>query len=385
MSIFSRLFGTKQAEQKNIPIEIQNSFTSFNGSLFSNATFRSAVDAIARHAAKLKGQTVVEGCRQPDLHQTLDNLLQTAPNPYMTAYDLLYRAAADYFAQNNAFLYLQRGQKGVGSIYSLCPSSVEFTTCTEGALYVKASLPDGRQATLPYSDIIHLRRHYFNNEMLGADNTPLFPLLETAETLTQATAKAAQNAVNIRGILRFTSLVNPSQVKIEKEQFTKDYLNLSNSGGIATVDQRFDFQPSSIAPYTIPAEHMNAINTQIYSYLGINKAIVDGTFSEDQFASFYESVIEPFALQLSLEFSRKLGVSVVFSSERLEFSSAKTRISLLRELLPFGLISVNEARKLLNLGEVEDGDKRLMSLNFVNTDIANEYQLESEVSEHGKA
>jgi hypothetical protein len=121
---------------------------------------------------------------------------------------------------------------------------------------------------------------------------------------------------------------------------------------------------------------VNAITEQICAYLGISPKIVNGTFSEDEFQSFYESVIEPFALQMSLEFSRKCGTEVIFTSERLEFSSARTRISLLRELLPFGVISINEARSLLALPEIEDGDRRLQSLNYVAADKADIYQLE---------
>lgn len=79
---------------------------------------------------------------------------------------------------------------------------------------------------------------------------------------------------------------------------------------------------------------------------------------------------------MSLEFSRKRGVEIAFTSERLEFSSATTRISLLRELLPFGIISINEARKLLALPAVEDGERRLQSLNYVTADKADAYQLE---------
>ena len=102
-------------------------------------------------------------------------------------------------------------------------------------------------------------------------------------------------------------------------------------------------------------------------------------YTEDELAAFYESLLEPLALQMSLEFSRKCGADVHFTSERLEFSSARTRVSLLRELLPFGVISINEARKLLALPEVEDGDKRLQSLNYVTADKADVYQ---EVDNH---
>ena len=170
-----------------------------------------------------------------------------------------------------------------------------------------------------------------------ARTTPrVTPLIDTAETLTQATAKAAQNAVNIRGVLKFSSLLNSTQVKLERDAFVRDYLNISNAGGIAATDQSYEFHPTNTAGYSVPPEQMNAINASIYSYLGISAKIVDGTFSEDEFQSFYESVIEPFALQMSLEFSRKCGTDVQFSSERLEFSSAKTLNQIIGEPHPQG-------------------------------------------------
>jgi HK97 family phage portal protein len=376
MSVLSRLFSKKQTGPKGISLEIENAFSSFNGSAYQNAAFRAAVDSISRHIGKLKAHTE---------SVALDRLLQTAPNNYLTAYDLLYKAATDYYTRNNAFLLIQREPGGIIAFYNLSPLSVEFVGGADGVLYTKMLFPDGRLVTLPYVDVIHLRRHFANNELLGADNGPLRPLLDTAETLTQATAQAAKNAVNIRGILKFTSLVNPAQIKMEKEQFVRDYLGQTNNGGVAAVDQRFEFHPTNITPYSVPAEQINAVNAQICAYLGISPKIVDGSFSEDEFQSFYESTIEPFALLMSLEFTKKCGIDVTFTAERLEFSSAKTRISLLRELLPFGVVSVNEARKLLALPPVDDGDRRLQSLNYVSADKADKYQLESEDDVHGTA
>ena len=243
---------------------------------------------------------------------------------------------------------------------------------------------DGKQVMLPYDDVIHLRRHYATNELLGNDNAPLYPLIDTAHTLTEATGAAVKNATNIRGILKFTSLVNPAQVKAEKEKFVSDYLNLSNAGGIAATDQRFEFVPTAQTGYNVPHEATDAINRQICAYLGISPKIAAGDYTENEFAAFYESVIEPLALQMSLEFSRKCGAQVTFTAERLEFSSAATRISLLRELLPFGVISINEARKLLALPAVPDGDRRLQSLNYVTADKADAYQLDEKEGEQSE-
>jgi len=230
-----------------------------------------------------------------------------------------------------------------------------------------------------------LRRHFYGNDLLGDSNAPLFPLLDTAQTLNQGIAASVKNGVNIRGVLKFTSLVNPEQVRREKEQFVADYFNTTNSGGVAATDQRFDFIPTNTTPYTIPQEQIEAVNRQIYDYLGINPKIVSGSYSEDEFSAFYESVIEPFALQLSQEFTRKAGAEITFTAEHLEFSSAATKIKLLHEATPLGLMTLNEARKLLALPPVPDGDKRLQSLNYVSADKAKQYQLESEVSENDTA
>ena len=127
------------------------------------------------------------------------------------------------------------------------------------------------------------------------------------------------------------------------------------------------------------------MNRQITDYLGVAPAIINGTYTENEFSAFYESVVEPFALQLSQEFKLKTGADVTFTAERMEFSSAATKIRLLHEAAPLGLITVNEARKLLALPPVDDGDRRLQSLNYVAADKADAYQFdESEVSDDGK-
>lgn len=373
MNLLQKLFGRKDTAPQGITLEIQNGFTAFSGTAYGNAAFRAAVDAIARHAGKLKAHST---------DSTIESLLSGTPNPYMTAYDLLYKTATAYYTTNNAFVLIQRS-RGVTAFYPLTPASVEFIGAQDGTLYANMIFADGKQVMLPYADVIHLRRHYSTNELLGSDNAPLYPLIDTAHTLTEATGAAVKNATNIRGVLKFTSLVNPTQVKAEKEQFVRDYFSLSNTGGIAATDQRFEFVPTAQTAYNVPHEQTEAINAQIFAYLGLSPKIVTGAYTEDEFAAFYESLIEPFAIQMSLEYSRKCGSEITFTAERLEFSSAATRISLLRELLPFGVISINEARKLLALPEVEDGDRRLQSLNYVTADKADAYQLEeSEVNNH---
>ena len=48
---------------------------------------------------------------------------------------------------------------------------------------------------------------------------------------------------------------------------------------------------------------------------------------------------------------------------------------MVKELGALGLLTTNEARELFDLPPVEDGDKRLVSLNYINADKADQYQL----------
>lgn len=375
MNALQKLFKRKTEPAQDISLEIQSGFTAFSGTAYGSAAFRGAVDAIARHTAKLQAHCDRAG---------VENLLQNTPNPYMTAYDLLYKTATAYYSTNNAFILIQR-DRDISAFYPLTPASVEFIGAQDGTIYARLIFADGKDVLLPYADLIHLRRHYSTNELLGSDNAPLYPLIDTAHTLTEATGAAVKNATNIRGVLKFTSLVNPAQVKAEKEQFVSDYFNPANNGGIAATDQRFEFVPTAQMAYNVPSELTESVNKQICAYLGVSPKIVAGEYTEDEFAAFYESLIEPFAIQMSLEFSRKCGAEIKFTAERLEFSSAATRISLLRELLPLGVVSINEARRLLSLPEVPDGEKRLQSLNYVAADKADAYQLEeSEVKQNAE-
>lgn len=63
MNPITKLFRRTPSAEKGVILEIQSGYTSFSGTAYGNAAYRAAVDAIARHAAKLKAHsenTVVE-------------------------------------------------------------------------------------------------------------------------------------------------------------------------------------------------------------------------------------------------------------------------------------------------------------------------------------
>jgi len=370
MSFLSNLFRPKPQEHRAM-INIDNGFQAFSGTAMNDPSFRTAVDAVARHCAKLTAHSD---------DNDLETLLNEKPNPYIGGYNLLFKTASAYLAANNAFILLERNGAGITAMYPITPSSVEFQAAPDNSLNLSCQFSDGKQQKYSYNDIVHVRRHFFK-DLLGDDNAALYDLLDINYTLRQGITASVKNSTSLKGILKFVQLTNPEQQKKERDAFIRDYFNTSNNAGLATIDNRFDFVPANITPYTIPEKTIETVNAQICSYLGVSPRIVSGDYTENQFNSFYESVIEPFAIMLSQEFSRKTGANITFTSENLSFSSAQTKIRLIHEAGALGLLSINEARQLLSLPPVEGGDTRLQSLNVINAAKADQYQLESEVTE----
>lgn len=396
MALFDRIFKNKAEARRATALinEQQGRFTNWNGDAYANDIYRGAVDAIARNCGKLKGSHVINYAdhQQKSGDCKLNRLLQVRPNPYMSAYDFLYKMVTRYFLYNNSFALLDRDERGqVRAIYPITCSFVEMLSDASGALFCRFTFTSGKQAIFSYGDLIHLRRDFNSNDLLGDDNSALYPALELAHTQNEGIINGIKAGANIRGILHFTQILAPSKLKEEKEAFVADYLTMNNEGGVVATDQKAEYTPIDSKPTTISAEQTAQAQEKIYNYLGVTKSIVNSSYNEDEFSAFYESTIEPIALALGMEFTAKIfndreqayGNAIIFESGRLQFTSNKTKVSLIKELMPFGLLTVNQALEILNLPSVTDGDKRLQSLNYIDQQAATSYQLGKAGSSNG--
>lgn len=398
MSVFDRFFRKQQrgsATAIQLFTEPTGAFTSYNGDAYGNDIYRGAVDAIARNAGKLKGSHVVTYAdhEKAEGDCKLNRLLQVRPNPYMSAYDLIYKLCTHYYLYNNAFALLVRDTRGeLCGIYPITANNTEFLSDAGNNLFCRFSLKTGKQVIFPYSAVIHLRRNFNGNDLLGDDNGALFPALELAHTQNEGIMNGIKAGANIRGIIKYNQIMSPERLKSETEAFIADYLQINNDGGVVALDQKADYIPIENKPVILTAEQTELIQRKIYNYLGVTEKIVNSSYTEDEFSAFYESTIEPFAVALSLEFTAKIftdreqafGNSIMFESGRLQYSSNKTKVELIKELMPLGLLTVNQALEVLNLPAIEGGNKRLQTLNVVDAEKVTDYQLARVMSKHEK-
>ena len=377
-----------QIERAEVMSGGQAVFTPFSGNAYESDIYRSAVDAIARNAAKLKPTHIVtiDGQRSEGIG-TLNRILQVNPNPFMTAYDVIYKLVTHYYLYNNAFAYLKKDKRGyLEAIYPLRPQQMEYVTDKTGELYCKFVFENGRELILGFGEVFTIRRFFNSNDLLGDKNTAIGSALELAHAQSQGMEHSIESSATIRGILKYNQVLSPEKLKSEKEAFIKDYLNVTNTGGVAVIDSKAEYIPLNSQSSSIDDKQLQAVKQKIYEYLGVSEKIVNSTYDENEWSAFYESVIEPIALQFSLELTRKIftkreqafGNSIMLESNRLQFASATTKTNLIFNLLPMGIMSINEAREVLNLSAIEGGDRYIQSLNYANKDIVDKYQMDDD-------
>ena len=161
-------------------------------------------------------------------------------------------------------------------------------------------------------------------------------------------------------------------------------MSINNKDGIAYTDPRYSFHETKQDPYIPNKAQMDYSKQELYEYFNTNEKIIKGNYTEEEWIAYFETTIEPFSIQMSQEMTRKIftpteltyGNEIILEANRLANASNDTKITICKDL--GHLFTINEQREIWNRGPVPDGDRRLQSLNYVNADKADEYQLNKE-------
>lgn len=251
-------------------------------------------------------------------------------------------------------------------------------------LFVRFDFMTGFRVVVPYEELVHLRRFFGPSDLFGESNeVTLSQQVGLLNTVNAGFAAAVNSARYLRGILKFNMNLKDDDLAASKQRFVDEYMTLNNSGGVAALDTRADYIELKQNVTMADNSQMKLIREDIMAYYHTNENILLSKYDENGWAAYYESVLEPLAIRLSLELTRKiftqreqaLGNQIVFEANRLQYASTQSKINLLKELMPMGLMSINEGREVFNMAPVEGGDKRIISLNYIDADKATEYQM----------
>lgn len=350
-----------------------NGFFMWNGKLFQSDIIRACIRPKVKALGKLVGKhiradnTGIKVNPEPYLRFLLEE-----PNPYMTGQMFQEKLATQLALNNNAFALIIRDDFGYPTeIYPLPATTIEAIYDKQGNLFLKFYFRNGKQSTFPYSDIIHLRRDFNENDIFGdSPASALTPIMEIISTTDQGIVKAVKNSNIIRWLLKYSTAMRPEDLQTEAKKFAETYLALeSDTMGAAAVDSKADIQRIEPKDYVPNAALIDRFTTRLYSFFNTNEKIVQSKYTENEWNSYYEAEIEPEAIQLAGEFTRKIfsrrergfGNKIYFEASNLQCASLSTKLSLM-QMVDRGALTPNEWRETMSLAPIEGGDKPIRRL-----------------------
>ena len=355
-----------------------NGYYAWNGKLFDSDVIRACIRPYAKSIGKLKAKHIRNFggsiSVNPDAYM---RFLLEEPNPLMSGQVMQEKVATQLALNNNAFILIVRDDNGIPiQLYPIPAAGVE-AKYFDTNLYLKFYFLNGNTLMFPYTEIIHLRNDFNSNDIFGeSPELPLKQIMDVLTTTDQGIVNAIKNSGAVRWLLKYTTPMRPEDLKKNVQDFVDNYLSISSKTfGAAGADAKADVIRIEPKDYVPNALQMDNTKKRIYEFFNTNDKIVTSTYTEDEWNSYFEIKIEPDALQLSAEYTRKLfnrrergfGNSIYFDASNLQCASLSTKLAL-QAMVDRGALTPNEWRETFNLSPVADGDKPLRRLDTQTVD-----------------
>ena len=364
MSLFEKVFGPRrkirEARQYFRTLTAYDPvFRKWNGQLYESAFVRAALDAKARHISKL--EVKISGAAQPKLQ----TIIKKRPNQYQTWSQFLYRASTILDMQNTLFIVpIIDRDNDVSGLWTCLPSDCRILEDKRGKEWLEYKFRTGDVAAVELDRCGIMTKHQYESDFFGASNHALDDTLDLIEMQRQGIKEAIKSSASFRFMARLTNFKDPEDLAQEQKNFTARNLSVDHSGFLLFPNTYDSIQQISSKPYAINADDMKAVQENVYNYFGVNEAVIQNTASGSQLDAFFDGAIEPFSIQLSEVLTLMLftdleiahGAKVHATANRLQYMSTGDKINFIAQLSDRGMITINEARELLNYTPIEGGD-----------------------------
>lgn len=337
---------------------------SVNEYLNKNDTVQSIVYTIANNCSKfeLKHKRIKEYSPRIDIKRTLRR-----PNEMMGISDFIQRMVINRELYNNAFAVIKRTELGqIIGIYPINFQSAEMLTNKSGDIFIRFKFVNGDSEIINYKDLIHLRKHYYDNDFFGQQySDKLASLLDIHENLDNAISESLKGFSIKRWLLKSTAVIPEPDVKNMADKIETLYIN-NRETSVVAVDPRVNLEQIQQNEYKPNESVYNNAEKRIYSFFNINEKIIKSDYTEEEYNAFYENAIEPIMKQLVEEMTYKLftlteldyGNEIIINPNMLQFASLNKRNEIVKTITQIpNLITINEVREIFYMDNIEGGEE----------------------------
>lgn len=372
-------------------------FSQFGTNIYASDVVQQAIKCIVDEMKKLNPVHIRYNGNDPvpvnsDIQTVLNN-----PNPLMTTSEFLEKVMWMLLLNYNAFIlptyYMWEDERGIqkrkySGLYPLKPTQVDFIEDASGRMYVKMRFENNFETTVPYDDLIHIKYNYSINEYMGGDasgqpdHTALLKTLELNDTLLRGIAKAMNSSYAVNGVVKYNTMLDDGKMEAALKELERK-LNNSESGFLP-LDLKAEYTPLQHEIKLVDEETLKFIDEKILRNWGVPLSILTGDYTKSQYEAFYQKTLEPLIISISQAFTKKLftdrersfGNRIELYPKDLIFMTVEQTLEMVNLLSNTGCIYENEKRVAFGLRPLPELEgKRYMSLNWVDMDIANQYQV----------
>lgn len=373
-------------------------FTSFGKDIYLSDFVNNAIDRVASEIAKIDVKSIsAKGDIIKIQNDDITRLFRSKPNPLQTTSDFLSNVEWLRRKQRNAFIYPQyeiiklgdgREFKRYLAFYPLKPMNI-YIGESEGKVWeIRLLFEDGSDYTLPYADLIHLKwRRGANTTIGGGDDNgqvndyELIRSIDALDKTIQGLPKSIEASLQIKGVYAAKTLAEQKKLNDIRKEF-EDHIMISKSGMIAT-DLAGEFTPVRISPPEISDTALKFLKSVIQERYGVSAAMLSGDYNGEQHGAFYQTAIEEFIVQFEQAMTAGLftpreedvGHRIKCYYSRVNYMSSKDKIELANIAKETGVMTLNQIAETFGLEPFAGGERRLQSLNYVNMELIDKYQL----------
>lgn len=378
-------------------------FSQFGTDIYASDVVQQAVKCIVDEIKKLNPTHIRYKDNDPvPIKSDIQNVLND-PNPLMTTSEFLEKIAWLLLLNYNVFILPvysiwtdanENAKKRYEAFYPLKPAQVDFIEDAANRLYVKLRFENNFETTISYNDIIHIRYNYSVNEFMGGDesgqpnHSALLQTLELNKILLDGVAKAMKAGYSVNGVIKYNTMMDDGKIELALKEL-EEKLKRSESGFLP-LDLKSEYIPIEKEVQFVDEATLKFVDDKILRNFGTPLSILTGDYTKAQYEAFYQKTLEPLIISISQGFTKKLfserekshGNAIKLYPRDLIFMTVEQTLEMVNMLSNTGSIYENEKRTAFGLRPLPELEgKRYMSLNWVDVDIAAQYQVGKKTKE----
>ncbi|MFS0510533.1 phage portal protein, partial [Bacillus altitudinis] len=310
-------------------------------------------------------------------------------NEYYSGYSFKYILVANALLNGQSFAYIKRDKDGTPwELIHMLNSEVSVDQIKGRNDIVYRYYPsDGKEAILKPSDVLHIKF----SSLDGVNGKSLLSCLkhelESQEAGKRLVTDFFRRGTNLSGIVNLKKgIPSPEARENLRKEFEKVNSGARNQQRIAVLSENEEFKQLEISTKVLEIVNNYTHSTkQIAKVFGLppHKLGIEqvNTSLEQANLDYLTNTLSNYFAAITAELNFKMlfypesrTKRFQFDARRFKETDAKTKRENVIALLQNGIYSQNDALAEYGIAPIENGDRRFMSLNFVDVDIMDEIQ-----------